>query len=72
MSRRFGPSRGELWFRLIFSLCGLAIMVFALIYRGIGGIAWIEVVLIASVFFGGTVIWTALRLLASKEDDDGL
>lgn len=72
MADRFGPSRGELWFRLIFSLFGLALMAFALVYRGIGGIAWIEIVLIAFAFFGGSALWTGMRLWRSREDQDGL
>lgn len=72
MADRFGPSRGELWFRLTFSLCGLALMGFALLYRGFGGIAWAEVVLVTSAFFGGTAIWAALKLWRSRGDRDGL
>jgi hypothetical protein len=65
---KFGPSRGELWFRLVFSLVGLAMMVFALLTRGFGGIAWVEIVLIASAFFGGTAIWSARRLWVTRDD----
>lgn len=69
MADRFGPSRGELWFRLAFSLFGLGLMVFALLYRGLGGIAWVEIVLIASAFFGGSAIWTARRLMRGSHDN---
>ncbi|MDJ0994722.1 MAG: hypothetical protein QNI90_14190 [Dinoroseobacter sp.] len=72
MPDRFGPARGELWFRLIFSLFGLALMGFALVYRGLGGIAWVEVVLIASAFFGGTALWTGTRLWRTRGGQDGL
>lgn len=65
---KFGPSRGELWFRFGFSLAGLTLMVVALVYRGMGGIAWVEIVLIASAFFGGTAIWTARRLWLTREE----
>jgi len=59
----FGPTRGELWFRLAFSLGGLAMMGFALWYRGIpDGPALIEVVGLASLFFGGTTLWTLRKL----------
>ena len=64
---KFGPTRGELKFRLAFSLAGLALMVFAVVYRGVGGIAWIEVVGISTVFFGGTAIWSAWKLLQNGE-----
>ena len=64
MDNKFGPTRGEVWFRLVFSLFGLAMMGFALWYRGIPeGPALVEVVGLASVFFGGTVIWAIRRLM---------
>lgn len=66
---KFGPTRGEMWFRLCFSLAGLALMVFALVTRGFGGIAWVEIVLIASAFFGGSAAWCAHRLWQTREDD---
>ncbi len=60
---RFAPSRGDLKFRLGFSAVGLALMVFALVYRGIptsaGG--W-EAIGIAAVFFGGSFVWTLRKL----------
>ncbi len=72
MAYRFGPSRGELWFRLVVSLAGLGLMVFALLFRGIGGIASAEVVLIAGGFFGGTALWTARRLWSKEGKQDGV
>lgn len=60
--KKFGPSRGELIFRLVFSLAGLALMAVALALHGVGGIAWVEVVIMAGTFFGGTAIWTGIRL----------
>jgi hypothetical protein len=63
MALKFGPSRGELWFRLVFSVLGLAMMGFALWYRGIPeGPALFEVVGLAGAFFGGTAIWTGVKL----------
>lgn len=60
---RYGPSRGELWFRFWVGLAGLGLLGFALWYRGIpSGPAIAEVVGIGGVFFGGTVLWTAWRL----------
>ncbi len=63
MASKFGPSRGELWFRLVFSVLGLAMMGFALWYRGVPeGPALFEVVGLAGAFFGGTAIWTGVKL----------
>ncbi|MFA8387320.1 MAG: hypothetical protein ACEPO2_16980 [Pelagibaca sp.] len=58
-----GPTRNELWFRLLFSLAGLVLLVVTIMVRGIANAAaLIEVVGIAGAFFGGTAIWSALRL----------
>jgi hypothetical protein len=63
MAGKFGPSRAELWFRLAFSVVGLGMMGFALWYRGIPeGPALFEVVGLAGAFFGGTAIWTGVKL----------
>jgi len=62
----FGPTRGELKFRLGFSLIGLCAMVFAVAYRGITGIAAFEIVGIAGAFFGGTAIWSAWKLWKTR------
>lgn len=60
---RFGPSRGELKFRLVVSLAGFALMLAALFARGIPkGPAIVEVVGLAGLFFGGSAIWSAIRL----------
>jgi hypothetical protein len=64
---KFGPTRGELWFRLIVSVFGLVLMVVAVTARGVQGIAWVEVVGLASVFFGGTAIWTLIRLFRTRD-----
>jgi hypothetical protein len=63
---KYGPTRGEHKFRLLVSLFGLGLMVFAIAYRGISGIAWIEIVMVAGSFFGGTVIWSGWNLF--KQD----
>lgn len=65
--RMFGPTRGELWFRLAFSLVGLCLMLAAIRYRGAPqGIALVEVIGIAGAFFGGTAIWSAWKLWRSR------
>lgn len=67
---KYGPTRGELKFRLIASLGGLALMLFALFYRGIPtGPAFVEVVGIAGLFFGGTAIWSARKLMKREGDE---
>lgn len=63
---KYGPTRGELKFRLGFSLVGLGMMAIALTLHGIKGIAWLEIVLIAGGFFGGTAVWTLVKLI--RED----
>ena len=61
---KYGPTRGELKFRIIVSILGLALMVFALWYRGIPrGPALVEVVGLATVFFGGTLILSVRRMM---------
>jgi hypothetical protein len=63
----YGPTRGELKFRLAVSLAGFALMVFALVYRGIpDGPALVEVVGIAGLFFGGSAVWSAVRLWKTR------
>jgi xanthosine utilization system XapX-like protein len=69
---RFGPTRGELTFRLWVSIAGLALMVFALFHSGVPtGPGLVEVVGMAGLFFGGTAIWTARRLLRAPRGRAG-
>jgi len=63
---KYGPTRGELKFRLGFSLVGLVMMAVALTLHGVRGIASLEMVLIAGGFFGGTAMWTLVKLI--RED----
>lgn len=64
---KYGPTRGELWFRLLFSLAGLCLLGVAVAYRGIpSGPALVEVIGVAGLFFGGTAIWAAIRLLRPR------
>ncbi|MFK7744420.1 MAG: hypothetical protein AB8B47_05160 [Roseobacter sp.] len=72
MTNKFGPTRSELKFRLYVSIAGLAMLIGAIVFRGLPtGPAMFEVVAIAGAFFGGTLIWT-LRKLTQKDRDDGL
>lgn len=59
---KYGPERGELWFRLVFSIAGLGLLGVALARHGVSGLAWFEIVLIAGGFFGGTAVWTIWQL----------
>ncbi|MCV2876292.1 hypothetical protein OE810_08440 [Rhodobacteraceae bacterium XHP0102] len=62
--RKFGPDRSELWFRLAFSLVGIAALGGAIAYRGLPtGPAMAEIGLIAGGFFIGSAIWSARRLI---------
>ncbi|MEO0937826.1 MAG: hypothetical protein AAFY38_06705 [Pseudomonadota bacterium] len=73
MTNKFGPTRKDLMFRLIFSVAGLALMIGTLLYRGlpIGAAGW-EAIGISTVFFGGTLVLTLLKLIRKDYPDDGL
>ena len=63
-----GPDKADLRFRLIFSIFGLGLLAFALVYRGFpSGMAFVEVVLISFLFFGGTAVWAVWKLWKSKD-----
>jgi hypothetical protein len=64
---KFGPTRAELWFRLAVSVLGLSLMIVAVTAKGVTGIAWVEVVGLASVFFGGTAAWTIIQLIRDRD-----
>lgn len=55
--RKYGPTRGELWFWLGLSVFGLAMMAVAMTVRVPTGPALFEVLLLPGVLFG----WLALR-----------
>jgi hypothetical protein len=55
-------------FRLGFSAAGLVLMAVALALHGVSGIAWLEIVLIAGGFFGGTFIWTSWKLIREEPE----
>lgn len=65
---RFGPSRGEWKLRLVISVLGLALLVGAYAFKGIGGIASLEIALFAGAFFGGSAIWSARALLKEPRE----
>ncbi|MEM1350775.1 MAG: hypothetical protein AAGF27_00445 [Pseudomonadota bacterium] len=69
---KFGPTRGELKFRLLVSLAGLILLFGALIFRGLPvGPAMFEVVIISGGFFGGTFVWAVVRLRRIADGDGG-
>lgn len=59
---KHGPSRGEHRFRVAVGLGGLALLAFALATRPVHDIAWVEVAVIAGLFFGGTALASARAL----------
>ena len=68
---KFGPSRSEIKFRMYVSLIGLALLVAALVFRGLPtGPAMIEVVGIAGAFFGGTLILSIVKLRSLSKSED--
>ena len=72
MTHKHAPTKADLKFRLAFSVAGLALMVGGVLCRGMPqGPAFFEVIGIASLFFGGTAIWT-IRKLMKGEYSDGL
>jgi hypothetical protein len=69
---KFGPSRSEIKFRLCASLAGLALLAAALAFRGLpSGPAMFEVVGIAGAFFGGTLVWSVVKLRKTGKDGSG-
>lgn len=67
---RFGPSRSEIRFRLYASIAGLGLLAAAIAFRGVpSGPAMFEVVGIAGVFFGGTVVWSLVKLRHTSDAD---
>ena len=64
MSNKYGPTRGELQFRLALSVAGLIVVAAALVYRGLpsGPGGW-EAIGIGTAFFGGTSVWSLWKLI---------
>jgi len=60
----YGPTRGELWFRVLVSLAGLGLVGVMLAVRGIPtGPGLIEALGIPLALFGGTIIWCGRKLI---------
>ncbi len=65
---KYGPTRGELTLRIVVSILGLGFMGAAIWVRGIPeGPALVEVVGLAGVFFGGTLVLSVRRLIAMRK-----
>ena len=62
----FGPTRRETLVYLLISLAGLGLLGGVVAFRGVSGIAAIEVVGMSGLFFGGTALWAVLRLRRFK------
>jgi hypothetical protein len=65
---KYGPSKKEYLWRILASVLGFAFMLFAVSYRGLSGMAWIEVFGISVVFFGGTIGWSLWKLITWDKD----
>lgn len=64
MSQKFGPTRGELKFRLFAGLAGIGLLIGVLVYMGIPkGPALVELFGFGGLFFAGTAAWSAWKLI---------
>lgn len=62
--RKFGPSRGELLFRLIAGVLGLVLVAGASLYLRATSQAHLgELLVFGLAFFGGTAIWAGWKLI---------
>ena len=60
----YGPTCGELWFRVLVSLAGLALVGAMLAVRGLPtGPGLVEALGIPLVLFGGTILWCGRKLV---------
>ena len=67
---KYGPSRGELKFRLVVGLAGLVVLAGIVAWRGMPtGPAFFEMILIGGAFFGGTAV-LSYRALRRHRDAD--
>lgn len=68
---KFGPTRSEIKFRLWVSIAGLCFLALAIAFRGLPtGPAMFEVIVIAGGFFGGTLMWSIVKLRRMGRDPD--
>jgi len=59
----------ELWFRVWFSLAGLGMVAAVIVVRGLPrGPALVEVIGVAGLFFGGTLVWSLYKLFGADRD----
>jgi Na+/melibiose symporter-like transporter len=62
--RKYGPTRGELKFRLAFSVAALLFLAVAIATTGIPSVpAMVELFGIAGLFLVGTIVWCVRRLI---------
>lgn len=66
---KYGPSRGELWFRLIASVFGLGFVGVAIALRGVpSGPAFFELILLGGGFFVALGLFSARSLLKTNRE----
>lgn len=65
--KRFGPSRGELKFRLGVSVAVGALLVAAVVMRGANGLVALELVVFGGAFIAGSIGWCLWKLLGKHE-----
>ena len=58
-----GPDRAEHRLRLAVSLAGLAMLGAMFVFAPVEGMAWVEVVAIAGLFFGGSAVASSRALM---------
>ncbi|MGR3542390.1 MAG: hypothetical protein ACU0BS_13330 [Hasllibacter sp.] len=64
---KYGPGRGEHWFRLSASLAGLAFLGLAFALNGLPrSLAAFETVLFGGAFFGGSALWSGWKLWTAR------
>lgn len=69
-AEHFGPTRGELWFRVAVSLGGLAMVSVLVALHGIpSGPGLIEVLAIPLLLFGGTLAISVRKLIRRDHPD---
>lgn len=67
--RKFGPTRGELWFWLAVSAIGLVVMAAAVVLRPPSGPALVEVLGLPGLLFGWLGLRSVRRLIRRDHPD---